>query len=143
MRRFKFTLQAALELRGRAVEAAENALRIVQVELNANQREQQELVDSVREAELAVSAGPVVAEDFVALDKYREAAQRRRWRLAQEAVGIAKRLAERQAALQLAERDRKLLMRLKEKAMSHWQFEFDKEQQQLAEESFLSRWNVR
>jgi hypothetical protein len=41
-----------------------------------------------------------------------------------------------------AERDRTLLVRLKEKAQSRWDQEFEKEQQQLAEEAYLSRWHA-
>ena len=43
MRKFQFSLQAALGLRERSVEAAENALRGVQEEWNTNQRQQQDL----------------------------------------------------------------------------------------------------
>lgn len=143
MRRFQFSLQAAMAMRERAVEAAENALRLVQEEWNANQRKQQELVDEVRAAELAVRTAPVDPADYLALDRFRAASQRRRLRLAQEATGIGKRLNERRAAWQDAERDRTLLVRLKEKALSRWQLEYDKEQQQLAEEAYLSRWNAR
>ncbi|MFN0101615.1 MAG: hypothetical protein ACKV2U_05925 [Bryobacteraceae bacterium] len=118
-------------------------MRAVQAEWNANQRQQQELADEVRTAEEAVRTGPVDPADFMALDRFRAAAGRRRLRMAQEASGIARRLAERRAELQTAERDRTLLVRLKEKAQIRWQLEYDKEQQQLAEEAYLSRWNAR
>ena len=143
MRKFQFSLQAALGMRERSVEAAENALRGVQEEWNANQRQQRELADEVRAAELGVQSGPVDPADYTALDRYRGAAQRRRLRMAQEAAGIAMRLAERRAAWQTAERDKTLLIRLKEKSLSRWRMEYDKEQQQLAEEAYLSRWNAR
>ncbi|MBL8242017.1 MAG: hypothetical protein JNM66_31620 [Bryobacterales bacterium] len=143
MRRFQFSLQAALVMRERSVEAAEIALRVVQEEWNVNQRMQQDLVDEVKRAELALREGPVNPADFIAVDKFRTVSHRRRLRLAQEATNIAKRLAERRAAWQTAERDKTLLVRLKEKALSRWQLEYDKEQQQLAEEAYLSRWNVR
>ena len=143
MRKFQFSLQAALGLRERSVEAAENALRGVQEEWNKNQRRQQELAGAVRAAELAVHSGPVEPADFMALDRYRAASLRRRLRMAQEAAEIGKRLAERRTAMQTAERDRTLLVRLKEKSLSRWRFEYDKEQQQLAEEAYLSRWNSR
>jgi len=142
MRKFQFSLQAALGMRERSVEDAENALRSVQEEWNTNQRKQQELTDEARRAELAVRTGPVDPADYLALDRYRAAAQRQRLRMAQEASGIAQRLAERRAARQEAERDRTLLVRLKEKALSRWQLEYDKEQQQLAEEAYLSRWKA-
>lgn len=143
MRKFQFSLQAALAMRERAVEAAETALRLVQEEWNANQQQQLDLQNEVREEEIASREGPVIAVELAALDRFREAAQRRRQRMAQESVQIARRLAERQAALQNAERDRTLLVRLKEKAVSRWQLEYDKEQQLLAEEAYLSRWKAR
>jgi len=143
VRKFQFSLQAALGMRERSVETAENALRGVQEEWNANQRQQQELADDVRGAELEIRSGPVEPADYTALDRYRGAALRRRLRMAQEASAIATRLAERRAALQTAERDKTLLIRLKEKALTRWQLEYDKEQQQLAEEAYLSRWNAR
>lgn len=142
MKKFQFPLEAALRLRERAVEAAELALRATQGEWNAKQREREALVGEVREAALAVRGDGVAVdpEDFVALDKFRVAADKRLARLAHEATAIGKRLAERQAALQLAERDQKLVERLKEKARDRWEEEFDKEQQQMAEEAYLSRW---
>ena len=143
MRKFQFSLQAALLMRERAVEAAEIALKKVQEEWNANQRKQQELVDEVREAELQVSRGPVDPADFLALDRFREASWRRRQRLAQEATPIGRRLAEKRGEWQNAERDRTLLVRLKEKALARWRVEYEKEQQQLAEEAYLSRWHAR
>lgn len=143
MRKFQFTLRAALEMRERAVEAAEMALRVVQEEWNRNQQMQQDLVDEVKAAELAVRSSPVDPADYIALDKFRAGSQRRRLRLAQEATGIAKRLADKRADWQRAERDKTLLVRLEEKAKARWLVEYDKEQQQLAEEAYLSRWHAR
>jgi flagellar export protein FliJ len=144
VRKFQFSLRAALVMRERAVEAAELALRVVQEEWNANQQRQQDLVDEVKAAELAVQEGPVVdPADYIALDRFRMGAQRRRMRLAQDSIGIGKRLAERRGLWQLAERDRTLLIRLEEKAKARWMVEYDREQQQLAEEAYLSRWNAR
>jgi flagellar export protein FliJ len=143
MRKFQFPLQAALLLRERAVEAAEIALKNAQEEWNANQRKQQELVDEVRAAEHDVRQGPVDPGDFLALDRFREASWRRRHRLAQEAAQIGRRLAEKRGEWQNAERDRTLLIRLKEKAQARWHMEYEKEQQQLAEEAYLSRWHAR
>lgn len=143
MRRFQFSLQAALVMRERSVESAENAQRIVQEEWNVNQRKQQDLLDEVHRAETALLAGPIDPADFIAVDKFRTVSHPRRLRLAQESNTIAKRLAERRAAWQKAERDRTLLIRLKEKALSRWQIDYDKEQQQLAEEAYLSRWGAR
>ena len=54
MRKFQFSLRAALVMRERAVEAAELALRVVQEEWNLNQQRQQDLVDEVKAAEVAV-----------------------------------------------------------------------------------------
>jgi flagellar export protein FliJ len=143
MRKFHFSLQAALLMRERAVEAAEIALKAVQDEWNANQRMQQDLVDEVRKAERQLSLGTVDPADLLALDRFREASWRRRHRLANEATQIARRLAEKRGQWQNAERDRTLLVRLKEKALARWNLEYDKEQQQLAEEAYLSRWHTR
>ena len=142
MKKFRFSLETALGMRERGVETAEAALRAVQEEWNANQLKQQELTDEVRHAELAVRSGPVEPADYMALDRSRAAAQRQRLRLGQEATAIGKRLAERRAAWQSAERDRTLLIRLKEKAQARWLVEYDKEQQALAEEAYLSRWTA-
>ena len=142
MKRFRFPLEAALRLRERAVEAAGLALQVAQSEWNAKQREREALAEEVRGAEAAVRGDGVAVEpeDFVALDRFKVAAQRRQARLAQEATAIGKRVAERQVVLQLAERDQKLVERLKEKARDRWEEEFEKEQQQMAEEAYLSRW---
>ena len=143
MRRFQFSLQAALSLRERAVDAAKAAFLLVQTEWNNNQRRQQDLLDEVRSAELAIPRDSVDSSDLLALDRFRTASHRRRLRLAREATAIAARLAEKQKLLQNAERDHTLLLRLKEKAQSRWNFDYEKEQQQLAEEAYISRWNSR
>ena len=144
MRKFQFSLEAALGMRERGVEAAEIALQRVQAEWNVNERHQQELTNEVRAAELAVvRQGPVDAGDLAALDRYRGAAQRQRFQMAQAASAIARRVAERSTEWKIAERDRALLERLKEKARARWQLECDKELQQLAEEAYLSRWSAR
>ncbi|MBI2687123.1 MAG: hypothetical protein HYX27_12470 [Acidobacteria bacterium] len=140
MKKFRFSMQTALELRERGVEAAEWALRAVQEEWNVNQLQQQALVEEVRAAEAAAAEGEIIPADLLALDRFRAAAHRRRARMAQEASAISRRLAERRAAWQAAERDRTLLVRLKEKSLARWQVEHEKEQQQLAEEAYLSRW---
>lgn len=140
MKKFRFPLEMALELRARTVETAEQALRAAQEEWKANQRLQDELADEVRRAEHAAVTGNVDAAEMVALDRYRAASHRRRQRLAHEAAALVRRVAERQAAWQTAERDRTLLIRLKEKSLARWQLESEKEQQQLAEEAYLSRW---
>ncbi|HEU0120710.1 MAG TPA: hypothetical protein VFQ91_09310 [Bryobacteraceae bacterium] len=140
MKRFQFSLQAALTIRERTVELAENAVRAVQNEWNHNQEKQRQLIEEVRTAELAVRQKNVDPADLAALDRYRVAAQRRRTRMAEEATLIGRRLAERRAVLQKAELDRTLLVRLREKALVRWQMEYEKEQQLLAEEAYLSRW---
>ena len=142
MRRFRFSLEVALHVRDRAVEAAEIAVRQVHGELLANQDRQRRLADEVRTEEESVRAAPVNPDDFAALGRYRMAARRQAMRLTREAAAIQGRLAEKQQVLQKAERDRTLLVRLKEKAQSRWDQEFEKEQQQLAEEAYLSRWHT-
>lgn len=142
MRRFRFSLEVALNVRERAVEAAEIAVRQVHGELLENQTRQRRLAEEVRAEEESVQAAPVNPDDFAALGRYRAAARRQALRLAREAAGIQTRLAEKQQVLLKAERDRTLLVRLKEKAQSRWDQEFEKEQQQLAEEAYLSRWHA-
>lgn len=142
MRKFQFSLQAALGMRERAVEAAERAMQIVQEQWNGNQQRQRDLIDEVHEAEASVESGPIDSEDFVALDRFRSGAMRRRMRLAQEALNIASALELRRAEWQKAERDRTLLTRMREKAKAKWVVEYDREQQQLAEEVYVSRWNA-
>jgi hypothetical protein len=142
MRRFRFSLEVALNVRDRAVEAAENAVRQVHGELLENQNRQRQLADEVRAEEESVRAAPVNPDDFAALGRYRMSARRQALRLSREAAAIQNRLAEKQQVLLKAERDRTLLVRLKEKAQSRWDQEFEKEQQQLAEEAYLSRWHT-
>lgn len=140
MRKYQFSLQAALNLRERAVEQAELALRKAKEDWNANLRAQQALAEDVAAAERSVRKGPLDPADLGALGRFREASARRRLRLAQEATALANRLRERQSGWQAAERDRTLLVRLREKSLARWRQQYEREQQQLSEEAYITRW---
>lgn len=143
MRKFRFSLETALAMRERAVTSAEEALRSAQARWADHQRRRQELESELAEAQSAVQRVHVDAAELVALDRFRSAVQRRRRLLDQEGTALLNQLAARKVDWQKAERDRTLLLRLKEKALSLWQSEYEKEQQQMAEEAFLSRWKSR
>jgi flagellar export protein FliJ len=143
MKRFRFPLEAALALRQRAVEEQEVLFRAVRAEWDAQQRKIDELDAEIRSETDAASNPEVSAADLAALDLYRGAALRRKDRYAREAQELAQRLDFRRSELHRCERDRELLVRLKDKALARWNKEYEKEQDALAEEAYLSRWATR
>jgi flagellar export protein FliJ len=133
-------LEAARQLRERVVREQELKLRAIRAEWDAHVRRIESFEEELRNAESAVARPGVCREDLSALDAFRASAVRRRMRLEQQKIEIGKRLAEQQSLWINAERDLRLVERLKEKAHQHWEKEYDKEQAALAEEAYLARW---
>src|SRR5258708_6259886 len=143
MRRFTFSLESALRLRERKFETEEIRLRAINAEWEALLVRQQQLAQEVNVAENRIRNpdSNLQSAEFQQLDHFRIDSSRQRLKLAQNASEISRRLAAQQMQLNIANRDRELLIKLKESSKARWQADYDKEQQALAEEVFISRWN--
>jgi flagellar biosynthesis chaperone FliJ len=80
----------------------------------------------------------VEAAELRALEEYLKHASRSRGALAAERAGCEKRITEQRRRVLEAERNTRLLERLKERRLAAWRLENDRELEALATESFLA-----
>jgi flagellar biosynthesis chaperone FliJ len=137
MKRFRFSLEAALDLRRHRAESEEAALLKIRAELAA-------IRDASRALEAEVEAERRTPTEFLdALDRYRAAANRKLAALAAEAAKVSVRVDAHQRRVIEARRDVELLLKLRDKARAAWRAGADKELQEIADEAYLSGWSRR
>jgi broad specificity phosphatase PhoE len=82
----------------------------------------------------------VEACDLAALESYRLHVARQKERLRKERADCQERIAAERAQVLKAERDVRLLEKLREKRLGEWQAAADREMEALASELFLAKW---
>ncbi|MBM3784785.1 MAG: hypothetical protein FJW30_10520 [Acidobacteria bacterium] len=140
MKKFRFSLEAALHLRELRLESEEAKLSAIHAELDAVRHAEQTLRDELEESSRAVLAAEPDAFLLGEQDRFRQAAGRRFAAFANQAALIGQRIAEQKQKVVIARRDRELLVKLKEAARNEWLRKADRELQAVADEAYLSRW---
>lgn len=140
MKKFRFSLDAALQLRRRRVEAEEEQFRRIVTALEAVSAAARQLTNELRSAENDVGVSLTTAVELQALDRFRAVAARRLREYEAQSEAIRRDLARQQQRLFDARRDEELLLKLKAKARAQWQLAADKELQDIADEAYLSQW---
>ncbi len=142
MQRFRFRLENVLDWRRVHLELEETKLQRLFEDLRAIERAGVRLEQEKAEAEkMVLGAGSVEAADLVALESYRAHVAREKVRPARERGACERRIAEQRECVLKAERDVRLLEKLRERRLAEWQTESDREQEALVGELFLGRWH--
>ena len=142
MRRFRFRLESVLEWRLLQLELEETKLQGLFEELRRVDGALDALDAGKAEAERAVlGGGTVPAQQLEALDAHRLHLAREKQRLAAARVGCEGRIAAQREQVRKAERDLRLLEKLKERRQAEWRKANDREQEALAAEVFLAQWH--
>lgn len=142
MRRFHFRLETVLEWRRLHLELEETKLQRLFEELRAIDLAEDRLNADKVAAERAVLYAPSVeASDLEALETHRFHVAREKQRLGKERSDCRRRIAVQRERLLKAERDVRLLEKLREKQVTEWQLAASREQEALAGELFLARWH--
>ncbi len=97
-------------------------------------RERQEEVQRV------LGAGSAMAAELAALDAFTRWVKAEGHRLLDAESAVTQRIAAQQQRVVEASRRVELLDRLKQKRLSEWRSEFDREQENLAGELYLAKW---
>jgi flagellar FliJ protein len=141
MRRFEFRLasvlswrQLQLEMEQARLESLFAELRRIRARLAGLEAEK----DACARAVLGREA--VAGAELSALEEYLKHAARRRDALLAESAACKRRIAEQRRRVLEAERNTRLLERLKERRLAEWRSENDRELEALATESFLAHW---
>lgn len=141
MRRFCFRLESVLDWRRLHLELEETKLQRLFEELRALDLAEDRLNAEKAEAERAVLYAPTVeASELEALESHRFHVAREKGRLGRERSDCQRRIVSQRECVLKAERDVRLLERLREKRLAEWQLAASHEQEALAAELFLGRW---
>ena len=142
MKTFHFPLEKALEWRRIELELEEARYKQQSAELASLDRRRAEIEASGIRAEIQVREWtPVSAGDLAALGNFRLRVKSDEAELAGRRAECARKLADRQKHMLEARRRCRLLERLKERRLAEWKSAADRELEQIAAESYLSRWN--
>lgn len=142
MQRFRFRLQSVLEWRIVQRDLEEAALQRLLEEIHRIDSAVETLVRKQCEAERAVAFAPAVeSQQLVALEEHKRYAATEAGKLRRQRLDCEKRTEAQRAKLTKAERDLRLLERLKARRLAEWSFQFNREQEALASELFLGRWH--
>ncbi len=140
MKRFEFRLERVRQWRQDRVDIELAALERLQNELATLCRERDEAAASeARMRRDALARNPISAVELAQVDDYVPVLRRQLERL-DDAIQRATRVnAEQTAKVAAARRDAKLLDILREKQLTEWTRQRDKEQEELAAELYLAR----
>jgi flagellar export protein FliJ len=142
MQRFRFRLESVLAWRRLHLELEETKLQRLFEELRRVDLAGQRLdAEKAQEERAVLYAASVEARELAALESYRQHVRREKERLRKERADCQARVAAQRGLVLKAERDVRLLEKLREKRLGEWQAAADKEQEALASELFLAQWH--
>lgn len=140
MKRFQFPLDRVLDWREKQLEIEESRLERLTAELHILDSRREGLDTQQRESDLSVTRSNLFsASDLQSIDSFRRYAARERTIIAAQRVKIEQQIEQQRARLLEARRNFELLRRVREKRLGEWKHEFDRELDQQAAESYLSR----
>jgi flagellar export protein FliJ len=139
MKRFEFRLHRVLDLRRQQAEVHRHRLQMLAGKLKELEIEKAALDAKVIEARSTVRSAPVTGNDLVSLAHYEAHIRRRCSRIAEMRVELERQLESERHKAREIERKVKLLEKLEAKRRSEWEFEANKELENLSADSYLSR----
>ena len=142
MKSFLFPLQKALDLRTRQLELEEVCYKKHLAEVAELDRKRAEVEASGMRAEVQVrSWSPVGAGDLTALGNFRLRARKLEEQIRLRKVEAVKQMEEQFQVMLEARRRCRLLEKLKGRRLEEWTAARDHELEEIAAESYLSRWS--
>jgi flagellar export protein FliJ len=142
MKRFEFPLETARRWRLEQQDLEEMKLRQIAAELQQIVLRRKRLDAEYAHSESLLRSAPtVVAEDFVNLENFRRYLRKQTEALDQARAQCEKRIEAQRARVLDARRKFELLEHLKKRKREDWRLESLKEEETLASELFLAKWN--
>ncbi len=140
MRRFQFRLDSVLSWRTVELELEKSRLERLFAERRRWDAETMALEVRGRESARLIAAKTLDGQQLAALSNHRHYLEREAARMGAQRADCEKRIAAQQQLVVKAERAVRLLERLKERRLAEWNFDFNREMEALASETFLSKW---
>jgi flagellar export protein FliJ len=143
MKKFHFSLAAALKLRDSQLQAERTKLQQLFAEEQGFKDALERIAADRREAAAFIQdSGAVTATDLRALSTFSMGADTREAHLRGQLLRQAKHIQEQKARVMQAERKVRLLTKLREKKLDAWTQELNREIELAAQESWLSKRHV-
>ncbi len=140
MRRFQFRLESVLDWRTVELDLEKSKLEQVFAERRRLDEQARALEDRHRETSQWITAKTLDGQQLAAVTYHRHYLEREAARLAGQQADCEKRIAAQQKRVVEAERKVRLLERLKERRLAEWAFDFNRDLEALASETFLAKW---
>jgi hypothetical protein len=141
MKSFSFPLERVREWRSEQLDVEEGTLRALVAGRMALISRRQELLEDRRSLDLALTrAREVTAEALAALEAYRRWIKAETQRLATAILEAESRVAAQRQRVIEAQRNCRLLGKLRERALRQWWKDAGRETENLAAEIYLAKW---
>lgn len=142
MKRFHFNAESLLHWRVQGAEREDLLLQNLFAEAERLKLMREGLVRARDDASNTLHASAsVTSAELMMLEAFRRQTMERERAIAVQEADCARRIvAQRQRCVE-AHREQQLLERLKQRRLTEWKYEAAKELEELASESFLSKWN--
>jgi len=139
VQRFRFRLETVLGWRRLTLEMEENRLEQLFAERAMLDRQAAELASRAMDAGRFLSRAVLRAEELAAIEPHRRRLAREAERLETLRADCESRIAQQRARVLEAERNLRLIERLKERRRAEWVYLQDREMEAFASEMFLAR----
>ncbi len=141
MKQFQFSLEHAMHWRRLRADMETAKLESLYTELRNLDGQKMSMEEEESTAhELVKNQDSVRAQQLFALDRFTRHMSTRREQLEVLRVDLLGKIAQQKVRLISAQRDFELLEKLKESKKEDWRTAFDKEQEDLASEVYLAKW---
>ncbi len=144
MRRFRFALETVLRWRQSRLEAEQARLGELVTELERIRlRIRQAEEDAQAAARDVLGAGAIPAAELAALEAYLRRLVQERARLSRAEADCQARIAAQRECVVEAQRQVRVIEKLRERRFEEWRTELDRETETLAAEAYLAQWGRR
>lgn len=142
MKKFSFPLDRVLAWRNTQTRLEEAALEKLRAELRALDQQRSDVDRLLIDArDSLLGSRSASSMEIAALEHYRAAAAQHVVRIAHSRAALEQKIAKQMTAVAERRRDARLLEKLRERRMAEWNVAADREVEQLAEESYLSKFS--
>lgn len=143
MKRFEFPLERVRQWREKRVSIEEARMERLTAELQAVETRRAELEQERSSNELAVMrTGAVDSAQLQAMEGFGRYVRAQRTVLANARIDCERKIAEQRQRIIEARREAQLLDKLRERRLTTWQIEFDKDIEAQAAEAYLAKWRA-
>jgi len=142
MKKFSFPLDRVLTWRNTQTRLEEASLEKLRAELRALDQQRTEVDRLLVDArDSLLGSHSASSMEIAALEHYRAAAAQHVVRIAHDRAALEQKIAKQMTAVAERRRDARLLEKLRERRLAEWNVAADREVEQLAEESYMSKFS--